>query len=140
MKNKGAFSILLLYLLIIFLLSFIKDAIIYIRAPLLYLFSSANNIDLIAKIIDYVIYFIFYGSFGCVLCIFMYSNVGTYKEMIEYFIVIPLAIIVLSIVINCFFSSIDYLKYLFKYIFSIVGEFLSFIILEKRQKKQNKDD
>ena len=135
MKNKGAFSVLLVYVILIILASFSPTLMTYIVSSLASLFKNSSNITLISNIIEYLIYFLIYFPFGMLLMYVLYFNIDTYIRVLIYTILILLFVIVLTMVIKSFFTSISYIKYIVKYGFCDFGAALSFLILEKKVKK-----
>lgn len=131
MKNKAAISIVITYVLLIILLSFWKDRLTYIVSQLIYIFKDAKNIDLIGKIIEYLLIFIVYFTFGSFLYI---ALIGFYEKKISAFtrcLIISLAFIVLGMTISSFFDKTDYLMYVFRLMFSYIGIGFGFIFLRK---------
>lgn len=138
MRNKGAFSVLLAYVIVIFLVSFLKNLMGYLTSPVLIMLKDDKSIEIVRIILEYFIYFLVYFGFGAVLMIVIYTNIQTYKSVVLYSILIILATISLSMMLRSFVGEVHYLKYVVKAIFSIVGGGVSFLILEKNiRKKQN---
>ena len=138
MRNKGAFSVLLAYVIVIFLVSFLKNLTGYLTSPVLIMLKDDKSIEIVRIILEYFIYFLVYFGFGAVLMIVIYTNIQTYKSVVLYSILIILATISLSMMLRSFVGEVHYLKYVVKTIFSIVGGGVSFLILEKNiRKKQN---
>lgn len=138
MRNKGAFSVLLAYVIVIFLISFLKNLMGYLTSPVLIMLNDDKSIEVVSIVLEYLIYFLVYFGFGAVLMIVIYANIQTYKSVILYSVLIILTIISLSMMFRSFVGEVYYLKYVFKAVFSIIGSAFSFLILERAiRKKQN---
>ena len=138
MRNKGAFSVLLAYVIVIFLVSFLKNLMGYLTSPILIMLKDDKSIEIVSVILEYFIYFLVYFGFGAVLMIVIYANIQTYKSVILYSILIIMAVISLSMMLRSFVGETYYIKYVFKAVFGIIGAAISFLILENNvRKKQN---
>ena len=131
MRSKGAFSIAILYILVILLVSFLKNLMTYITSSVYILFDESKNVEQIAAILEYIIYFLVYFGFGAVLMIVIFANIDTYKKVFMYASLIILATLSLSMMARSFVGEVDFIKYLFKFLFSIAGALVSFLILER---------
>ena len=131
MRSKGAFSIAILYILVILLVSFLKNLMTYITSSVYILFDESKNVEQIAAILEYIIYFLVYFGFGAVLMIVVFANIDTYKKVFMYASLIILATLSLSMMARSFVGEVDFIKYLFKFLFCIAGALISFLILER---------
>lgn len=138
MKNKGAFFVLISVFFCLFLSSFIKEISTYLISPLLFLFKEAKNIDILAIIFEYVLYFVVYFLYGCLLMIVLFTNSSSLKYLIIFSVLIMAASVVLFMMIRSFFDSIDYFKYIFRFFVGIISEFICFVIMNNSAKRKIK--
>ncbi len=135
MKNKGTFFVFITLFFCLFLASFLENLTNYLISPLLYLFSEAKNIDILAILFEYLLYGIVYFIYGSLLMMILYVNLNDFKKLIIYSILICLATIAFFMMIRSFFTHIDFIKYGFRGFIALISEFITFLILNKRTKK-----
>ncbi len=139
MKNKFIYYIFALFCLIILLFSFSDTLFDYLLLTLTYLFKFINSDEsILFMIFKYILYFMFYFSFGIVLSISL-NNINA-KRKIMYEILLPIFVLVISMVIKVYISGVNFADYFTKlliiYLAVAINELVKLIIIRKYEKNR----
>lgn len=138
--NRLYLIILLLYSFLIILLSFSSTPLDYIVMTFTYLLSYVfSDVTSISIVIEYIILSFVYLGLGILSTLFFIELFDTNLYIITYSILVPLGILVLSMLIMSFFEDINLFKYLFRFLWIIVGFMIVYLITYFKVKKVSKN-
>ena len=133
MKNKWALFLLISYIIVIFLVSFLKDLMVILTSPAYILFKDENNAQIATIVSEYFIYFLVYFVFGGLLMIVLFEKISSSKLVFLYTILIIFATVSLSMMCASFTGQVNYFKYAIKCIISLFGASISFFLLKRKE-------